>query len=53
MQKITPHLWFDSQAEEAARFYTSLFKNSRIGKTTHYGKAGFEIHHQPEGKLML
>lgn len=52
MQKITPNLWFDSQAEEAAKFYTSLFKNSRIGKTTRYGKAGFEIHGQPEGKLM-
>ena len=52
MQKITPNLWFDSQAEEAARFYTSLFKNSRIGKITRYGKAGFEIHHQPEGKVM-
>jgi hypothetical protein len=32
MQKITPFLWFDNQAEEAARFYTSIFKNSRIGK---------------------
>jgi predicted 3-demethylubiquinone-9 3-methyltransferase (glyoxalase superfamily) len=52
MQKITPNLWFDSQAEEAANLYTSLFKNSRIGKTTRYGKAGFEIHHQPEGKVM-
>jgi predicted 3-demethylubiquinone-9 3-methyltransferase (glyoxalase superfamily) len=52
MQKIIPHLWFDSQAEEAAKFYTSLFKNSRVGRTTRYGKAGFEIHHQPEGKLM-
>jgi predicted 3-demethylubiquinone-9 3-methyltransferase (glyoxalase superfamily) len=52
MQKITPNLWFDSEAEEAAKFYTSLFENSRLGKTTHYGKAGFEIHHQPEGKLM-
>jgi predicted 3-demethylubiquinone-9 3-methyltransferase (glyoxalase superfamily) len=52
MQKIIPHLWFDSEAEEAANLYTSLFKNSRIGKTTRYGKAGFEIHRQPEGKLM-
>jgi len=52
MQKITSNLWFDSQAEEAAKLYTSLFKNSRIGKTTRYGKAGFEIHHQPEGKVM-
>ncbi len=52
MQKIIPHLWFDSEAEAAAKFYTSLFKNSRILKTTRYGKAGFEVHHQPEGKLM-
>jgi len=52
MQKIVMNLWFDSQAEEAAKFYTSLFKNSRIGKTTRYGKAGYEFHHQPEGRLM-
>jgi predicted 3-demethylubiquinone-9 3-methyltransferase (glyoxalase superfamily) len=52
MHKITPNLWFDGQAEEAAGFYTSLFKNSRIGKTTRYGKVGYEFHHQPEGKLM-
>ncbi len=51
-QKIIPHLWFDSEAEEAANFYTSLFDNSSIGAKTHYGKAGFEIHGQPEGKLM-
>ncbi len=51
-QKITPHLWFDSQAEEAAKFYTSLFNDSKIGRTASYGKAGFEIHGQPEGKLM-
>ena len=39
-QKITPFLWFDSQAEEAARFYTSIFKNSRIVSVSHYmGKA--------------
>ena len=52
MTKIAPNLWFDSQAEEAARLYASLFKNSRIGRKTYYGKAGFEIHGQPEGKLM-
>lgn len=37
MQKITPCLWFDQQAEEAARFYVSLFKNSKIGAINHYG----------------
>jgi predicted 3-demethylubiquinone-9 3-methyltransferase (glyoxalase superfamily) len=50
--KITPCLWFDNQAEEAARFYTSIFKNSRIGKITRYGKEGFEIHGKPEGSVM-
>jgi predicted 3-demethylubiquinone-9 3-methyltransferase (glyoxalase superfamily) len=50
--RITPCLWFDNQAEEAARFYTSIFKNSRIGKITRYGKEGFEIHGRPEGSVM-
>ena len=40
MQKITPFLWFDSQAEEAAKFYVSVFGNSRILKTVRYGAAG-------------
>ena len=40
MQKITPNLWFDNQGEEAANFYTSVFKNSRILDVTHYGQAG-------------
>lgn len=44
MQKITPFLWFDNQAEEAANFYTSIFKNSKIGNITRYGKEGYEIH---------
>lgn len=52
MRKIIPHLWFDSQAEEAVKFYASLFEHSQVGKMTHYGKAGFEIHGQPEGKVM-
>ena len=38
-QKITPNLWFDTEAEEAAEFYCSIFKNSRITKVTHYGEA--------------
>ena len=38
--KIKPFLWYDSQAEEAARFYVSVFKNSKIGKVTRYGDAG-------------
>jgi predicted 3-demethylubiquinone-9 3-methyltransferase (glyoxalase superfamily) len=40
MQKITPFLWFDNQAEEAMNFYTSIFKNSKIGNVTRYGEGG-------------
>jgi predicted 3-demethylubiquinone-9 3-methyltransferase (glyoxalase superfamily) len=40
MQKITPNLWFDTQAEEAAHFYTSIFKNSRILNISYFGEAG-------------
>jgi predicted 3-demethylubiquinone-9 3-methyltransferase (glyoxalase superfamily) len=40
MQKITPFLWFDTQAEEAVNFYTSIFKNSKIGTVTRFGEAG-------------
>ena len=42
-QKITPHLWFDDYAQEAAKFYTSIFKNSRIIDITHYGKSAAEV----------
>ncbi len=52
MQKITPNLWFDNQAEEAANFYVSIFKNSKVGKVSRYGKEGFEIHKMPEGSAM-
>ena len=51
-QKITPCLWFDSKAEEAARFYVSVFKNARIGRISRYGDEGFEIHGRPEGSVM-
>jgi predicted 3-demethylubiquinone-9 3-methyltransferase (glyoxalase superfamily) len=40
MQKITPFLWFDGQAEEAMNFYVSIFKNSKVGSVTRYGEAG-------------
>ena len=40
MSKIAPCLWFDSQGEEAAKFYTSIFKNSKIGRVSRYGEAG-------------
>ena len=52
MQKITPCLWFDSNAEEAVNFYTSIFKNSKIGKISRYGKEGYEIHKKPEGTVL-
>ena len=52
MQKITPNLWFDNQAEQAARFYTSIFKNSKMGKFSYYRKDGHEIHGQKEGTVM-
>jgi predicted 3-demethylubiquinone-9 3-methyltransferase (glyoxalase superfamily) len=51
-QAITPCLWFDSQAEEAARFYTGIFKNSRIGTISRYGEAGHEVHGRPAGSVM-
>jgi predicted 3-demethylubiquinone-9 3-methyltransferase (glyoxalase superfamily) len=51
-QKITPCLWFDSNAEEAVNFYTSIFKNSNIGKISRYGEEGYEIHGKPAGTVM-
>lgn len=51
-QKITTNLWFDKQAEEAVKFYTSVFKNAKTGRTTHYGKEGFDVHGMPEGTVM-
>src|SRR5512133_1766312 len=45
-------LWFDDQAEEAAHFYTSIFKDSEIGHIEKYGKEGYEFHHKPEGSLL-
>lgn len=50
--KITPCLWFDNQAEEAANFYVSIFKNSRIKRVCRYSKAGHEIHGRPAGSVM-
>ena len=52
VQKITPSLWFDRQAEDAAKYYTSIFPKSSIGRTSHYGKEGFEIHQMPEGTVL-
>jgi predicted 3-demethylubiquinone-9 3-methyltransferase (glyoxalase superfamily) len=52
MQKISPCLWFDNQAEEAANFYVSIFKNSKIGNITRYGEEGYEVHKMPAGTVM-
>jgi predicted 3-demethylubiquinone-9 3-methyltransferase (glyoxalase superfamily) len=52
MHTITPCLWFDDQAEEAAAFYTAIFRNSKIVKVARYGKAGREIHGRPAGSVM-
>src|SRR5262252_4430805 len=51
-RKITPCLWFDTQAEEAAKFYASVFKNSKVGKISRYGKEGFEVHGKKAGTVM-
>ncbi len=50
--RLTPCLWFDHQAEEAARFYVSIFENSKIGKVARYTEAGQEIHGRPPGSAM-
>ena len=52
VQKLTPCLWFDDQAEEAAKFYCSVFDHSKITATTYYGHAGFDLHGRPEGSVM-
>ena len=49
MQKIAPFLWFDDKAEQAAKFYTSIFKNSKICDITLYGNEGYEIHGRKAG----
>jgi len=51
-RKITPFLWFDTQAEEAAQFYTSIFDNSQIVRVNRYGKAGRETHGMEAGSVM-
>jgi predicted 3-demethylubiquinone-9 3-methyltransferase (glyoxalase superfamily) len=51
--KIAACLWFDTQAEEAANFYVSVFKNSKIGSISRYGKAGQEVHGKKPGTVMV
>jgi len=50
--RITPCLWFDSQGEEAARFYVSIFPNSKIGSISRFGPEGYEHHRRPTGSVM-
>ena len=52
LNRIIPNLWFDDNAEEAARFYISVFDNSKIGRIARFGKEGFEHHGKPEGSVM-
>jgi predicted 3-demethylubiquinone-9 3-methyltransferase (glyoxalase superfamily) len=52
MQKITPFLWFDHQAEEAAKFYTSVFKNSKIGRILRYDEASAKAAGRPAGSVL-
>jgi len=52
MQKVTPCLWFDNQAEEAVNFYVSIFTNSKIGRVARYGEEGANISGRPKGTVM-
>jgi predicted 3-demethylubiquinone-9 3-methyltransferase (glyoxalase superfamily) len=52
IQRITPCLWFDDQAEEAVKFYTAIFGNSKIVSVARYGEAGHEVYGKQEGTVM-
>src|SRR4030095_1551008 len=52
MQRISPFLWFDDKAEEAVKFYTSIFKNSKITNVARYGEAGAQVSGRPKGSVM-
>jgi len=52
VQKISPCLWFDHNAEEAAKYYTSIFKNSKIVNTNYFGESGYEIHGMKAGTVL-
>ena len=52
MQKITPFLWFDQEAEEAVKFYTSIFKNSKIGRILRYDKQAAKASGRPAGSVL-
>ena len=52
LTRISPCLWFDSQAEDAARYYCSIFENSRIRAVSRYGDAGRAVHGRPAGSVL-
>jgi predicted 3-demethylubiquinone-9 3-methyltransferase (glyoxalase superfamily) len=52
IRKIAPCLWFDSQAEAAAKYYVGIFKNSKLGRISRYSDAGKDVHHRPAGSVM-
>ena len=53
IQKITPFLWFDTEAEEAAKYYVGIFKNAKIEKISRYGEGGKDVHKRPPGSVMV
>lgn len=52
VQRIVPCLWFNTEAEEAANFYVSIFKDAKITEVTRYGSEGHDVHGQPAGRVM-
>jgi predicted 3-demethylubiquinone-9 3-methyltransferase (glyoxalase superfamily) len=52
MHKITPCLWFDNQAEEAVKFYVSIFKNAKVGSVARYGEDEAKVSGRPKGTVM-
>ncbi|MET0300434.1 MAG: VOC family protein [Flavitalea sp.] len=53
LNKLSLNLWFNKEAEEATNFYTSIFKNSSVGKKAYYGEEGHEVHGMPAGSVMV
>jgi predicted 3-demethylubiquinone-9 3-methyltransferase (glyoxalase superfamily) len=53
VQRITPCLWFDDQAEDAVQYYTSIFNNAKITSVSRYSDAGQQVHHKPPGSVMV
>jgi predicted 3-demethylubiquinone-9 3-methyltransferase (glyoxalase superfamily) len=53
VKKLTSCLWFDGNADEAAKFYVSVFKNAKLGRTSYYPDEGQGVHGQPEGRILV